>query len=111
MKPGSKWLPILLSAAVIPGAGQWYLGRRWKGGLLAAVTLLLVMGGTARFLSVVFALSNRQGVTRPPHLNPFPVLAQAWHLDRQVLWAFVLGLLAIWLLSILDLCFPPKEDS
>ncbi|MFO1462580.1 MAG: hypothetical protein U1F66_02305 [bacterium] len=110
-KPHSKWMPYLLSAAVIPGAGQWYLGQRLKGGFMMVVTLLLVMGGTARFLSVVFALANQAGVSRPPRLNPFPVLGRAWHLDEKVLLAFLLSLAAIWLLSILDLWLQPKEDS
>lgn len=111
MKVQKKWLPLMLSATVIPGAGQWYLGQRFKGGLMMLVTLLLITGGMMRFLAMVFALSSQQGVTRPPHLNPFPVLARAWHLDHAVLLTFLLCLAGIWLLSILDLCLQPKEDG
>ncbi len=78
---------------------------------MMVVTLLLVTGGIMRFLSMVFALSSQRGMNRPPHLNPFPVLAQAWHLDHVVLLTFLLCLAGIWLLSILDLCLQPKEDG
>ncbi|MDL1871552.1 hypothetical protein FBR05_05045 [Deltaproteobacteria bacterium PRO3] len=111
MKARGKWFPILLSATVFPGAGQWYVGRRLRGGLMIGLTLLLTLAGVARFLSVVFALANKQGVRRPPELNPFPLLAQAWKIDYQVLLAFLLAIASLWILSILDLTFAPKEGK
>ena len=106
-----KWTPILLSATVFPGAGQWFVGRRLRGAAIMGLTLLLTLAGVARFLSVVFAVTNKQGAQRPPQLNPLPVLAEAWRIDHAVLWGFILGIVALWLLSILDLYFNPKEGS
>ena len=110
MKPLNKWSPMLLSALVLPGAGQWLIGKKLKGGLMMGITLLLVTAGISRYLALVFALINRHGATRPPHLNPFPVLYEAWQLDHRLLIGFLLGILAVWLLSILDLWLTPKED-
>ncbi len=104
-----KWTPILLSATVFPGAGQWFLGRRLRGAAIMGLTFLLTLAGVARFLSVVFAVANKLGAQRPPKLNPLPVLAEAWRIDHAVLWGFILGIAALWLLSILDLYFNPKE--
>ena len=78
---------------------------------MMAASLLLVTGGIARYLSVVFALANLQGARRPPQLNPFPVLAEAWRMDRQVLLLLILGLAAVWILSIVDLLLSPKERN
>ena len=111
MKVQTKWMPLFLSAAVFPGAGQWFLGRRFKGALMMGITLLLMVGGIARFLSVVFATANKHSMHRPPALNPLPLLGQAWSIDHKVLTAFLLGLLLIWLLSILDLLALPKEET
>lgn len=111
MKVRGKWFPVLLSATVFPGAGQWYVGRRLRGGLMIGMTLLLTLAGIARFLSVVFALANKQGVRRPPELNPLPLLIQAWKIDHLVLSALLLSILALWILSILDLTLSPKGGN
>ncbi|HKY64462.1 MAG TPA: hypothetical protein VJR29_13715 [bacterium] len=111
MRPESKWLPLFLSALVIPGAGQWHLGQRLKGGLMMGLTLVLVTGAIARYLSMVFALANIQGTRRPPQLNPFPVLAEAWRMDHRILTLLLLGLAAIWILSIVDLLLSPPKRS
>jgi hypothetical protein len=111
MRPQGKWLPLFLSAAVLPGAGQWHLHKRLKGGLMMGLTLILVTGGIARYLSVVFALANMKGMSRPPQFNPFPVLAEAWRMDRKILGILLLGLVALWILSIVDLLLSPKERN
>lgn len=78
---------------------------------MMGVTLLLMMGGIARYLSVMFATANKHGVRRPPELNPLPLLGQAWKIDHKVLTAFIVGLFLVWLLSILDLLAFPKEEK
>jgi hypothetical protein len=109
MQASRKWLPLFLSALVLPGAGQWHLGQRWKGGLLMGMTLLLLSAAIARYLSVVFALANLRGARRPPELNPFPLLAEAWRIDQRILLLLILGLAALWILSIVDLLPALKE--
>src|SRR5262249_14184599 len=106
-----KWSPFLLSALIFPGAGQWLIGKKIKGGIMIGLTLLLLIAGLSRYLAVVFALINRHGVGRPPQLNPFPVLYEAWRLDHRLLLGFLLAILAIWLLSILDLGLSRKEET
>lgn len=110
MRPEGKWLPLFLSALVLPGAGQWHLGQRFKGGLMMGLTLVLVTGGIARYLAMAFALANIQGMRRPPQLNPFPVLAEAWRMDHRILTFLLLGLAAVWILSIVDLLIGPKRE-
>ena len=78
---------------------------------MMGMTLLIVTGGIARYLSVVFALANIQGARRPPELNPFPVLAEAWRMDQRVLIILLLGLAGIWILSIVDLLLSPQERN
>ena len=77
---------------------------------MMGLSLVIVTGGIARFLSMVFALANIQGARRPPQLNPFPVLAEAWRLDHRILTILLLGLAAVWILSIVDLLLSPKGE-
>ena len=77
---------------------------------MMGLTLVLLTGGIARYLSMVFALANIQGTRRPPELNPFPVLAEAWRMDHRVLTFLLLGLVAVWILSIVDLLLGPKGE-
>ena len=108
MRPEGKWLPLFLSALVLPGAGQWHLDKKLKGGLMMGLSLVLVTSGIARYLSVVFAVANLHGTRRPPHLNPFSLLAEAWRMDQRVLSLLILALVGVWILSIVDLLIRPK---
>jgi len=110
-KDRSKWLPICLNLFFLPGAGQWYLQKRFKGGILMALSLFLLLGGLSRYLALVFAIVNRRGATRPPSLNPLPVLHEAWRLDHRVLVWFLVGLLGLWILSVMDVWAIQKEKK
>ncbi|HCU24025.1 MAG TPA: hypothetical protein DF383_03330 [Deltaproteobacteria bacterium] len=107
----TKWLPICLNIFLLPGAGQWYLKKRFKGGMLMALSLFLLLGGLSRYLALVFAVVNRRGATRPPSFNLLPVLHEAWRLDHRVFIWFLVALLSLWILSILDVWAIQKESD
>jgi len=110
-KKNSRWIPLLLSGLVMPGFGQIYIKEKVKGYLIASFTLLVLLGGFARFMSVLFALANLELKTRAHALKPFQLLARVWALDHRVLLYFGVALVAIWILSIVDLLLPRKDLS
>lgn len=110
-KPEKPWLPLLLTGLVLPGMGQLYRKEKAKGYVLAGLSLVIVLGGFARYMSVLFALANVKG--RDPHssFQPIRLLIEAWNLDRSRLLAFLGGFLAIWLLSVADILLTKEKKS
>ncbi len=111
MKSNSKWVALSLTAFVMPGSGHLFLKRKLRGALFMISALLLVVGGTFRYMSVLFALANTRGVSRPPDFAPFKLMAEAWKMDHLILGGFLIALLLVWLLAIADiLTLIKKED-
>jgi TM2 domain-containing membrane protein YozV len=110
MGKNSPQLPLLLSLTVFPGLGHLYLKRKAKGLLYIFLTSLILLGGLARFMSVMFALAN----VRPPHGDPvrraLHLLAETWRLDTSILLAFLGALVLVWLLAAADCWWTMKEE-
>ncbi len=110
MTPNSSpWFPFFLNALVCPGLGQVYLKQKWKGYALAGATLIVMLGGFARFMSVLFALANVRARRATSLMEAFPLLKEAWRLDQNVLLSFLFALFALWLISLLDLVINRKD--
>jgi TM2 domain-containing membrane protein YozV len=99
----SSWMPIFLSALVLPGLGQLYRKQKVKGYLMAGLALTILLGAFARYMSVLFALANVRARNPRGEFQPFQLVYEAWMLDRRVLLAFLGGFAAVWILSVLDL--------
>jgi LCP family protein required for cell wall assembly len=92
--PGSHrpGLAALLSA-VLPGAGQWWLGKRWRGLLLAAPAvaalgglLFLARGGAARLAEILVQpawLWGLIGLNGAVAVFRFGAVMDAWLLERS----------------------------
>lgn len=68
----------------LPGAGQWYLGQRWLGGLLAvifAVCLVLGMKFLLGGMSLYFRVASDGRILEPGVLEQ---LATAFHLPGLI---------------------------
>lgn len=111
MKQHSPWLPLVLTLTVLPGMGHFYLNKKFKGFLFAGLSIGIVIGGIARYFSVLFALANLRGTTRPPHFSPFELMAEAWKMDLPILLGFLFSLVAVWVISALDVWVLMKEGS
>jgi len=107
----SRWLALLLSGLIMPGLGQIYLKEKGKGYLLGGFTLLVILGGFARFMSVLFALANVKAKTQDYGFHPYRLVEEAWQLDHRIMIYFVIALAGVWILSVVDLLIPRKGPS
>jgi hypothetical protein len=94
-------LPVLLSAAVFPGAGQLRNGDRGKGIALIVATLAFLLGATALIVSDLMPL-----VRDPPELGVLVPIVTAAVTATLGTHALALGVLvALWVYSIVDAYF------
>ena len=109
MKRNNDWLPILLTLLILPGMGHLYLKKKVRGVLFAGLSLLIVLAGLMRYMSVVFALANVRSTPRTPIMGPVELLIEAWRLDHTILLSFLVALGLVWFFSLIDLLFLLKE--
>lgn len=111
MRAKSKWIPLTLTLTVLPGMGHLYLKQRFKGILLICLSLLIVVGAFARFMSVLFALANVRKSTEAPVERALTLMAETWRLDYPILLAFLGALVLVWILSVLDIYLLVKDGK
>ena len=76
---------------------------------MAGLSLTILLGGFARYMSVLFALANVRGKSTQSSFQPIQLLIEAWNLDKSILLAFLGGFVAIWLLSIADILLTKEK--
>lgn len=103
-----KAMALILNALVLPGLGQLYLKKKIKGLLFSCLSLLIVIAGFTRYMSVLFAMANlpRYSTKR---MEIFSLFGKAWKLDEKILLAFLAALILTWLLSILDILLEKRS--
>jgi hypothetical protein len=92
---------MLLSGLVLPGAGQWILGRRLRSALIVCWMLLLLLALFVRLFSLVYTTMVPDGdLTR---LQISPELISQIHKQAYVenWWALLL-IAALWIGSVVD---------
>lgn len=97
-----KLTALLLSALVLPGLGQLYLGRKLVGGILLALVnlvLLLALFVLLRALSPVIAAQIAGGVISITPSDVVKSLDGASGFGKAVLGAFFI----LWAFSVVDL--------
>lgn len=97
-----KFTALLLSALVLPGLGQLYLGRKMVGGILLALVnllLLLALFVLLRALSPVIAAQIAGGAISITPSDVVKSLDGASGFGKAVLCAFFL----LWTFSVVDL--------
>lgn len=102
MDKKSPWLPLVLSLTVYPGLGHLYLKEKAKGILYILLTSVILLGGLARFMSVMFALANVRAGPTDPLERTLHLLLETWRLDAPILLSFLGTLVLVWILAALD---------
>src|SRR6266540_684573 len=102
---------LLLTAFVLPGLGQIYLGRKLKGILLISLTNIFIIVAIVvvlKALAPIMAESAQTGIIDPLHM-----FWQA-HAAPSVTWVLYL-FLALWGYGVIDILFDnaelPEESS
>lgn len=98
-----------MSGLVMPGLGQWTLGRKLRGGLMMAWVVLLLIAMAVRISALVNA-------AMPEYLEPsmvVPVFKEVFELThRQAYvdnWWLFLPLVIIWIGSAVDAYFLTRD--
>jgi len=101
----------ILSALVLPGAGQFYLKRYWRGGVFAAVSLAsawVIMADILRRASVV--LAQIELGAGAPDVAQIARLATYGAGEGRITLAMVL-LALCWLASVADASWASRPAS
>ena len=97
----------LLSGLVMPGFGQWLLGRRLMGAVMAVAVLLLVaLMGVRIFLLVYHGLIPDGDI-----LNMHITTALISNLHRRAYtenWPFLVAIIGVWAWSVWDALRPRR---
>ncbi len=101
----------LLSALVFPGLGQLTTGHRWRGLAFAGSSVALLAAVVQRVVRETDRLMPQDPVAILDPALPFRLVAEVHRANASFfLWATV-GIVAIWLASIVDAwAFPPRRD-
>lgn len=106
-----KVTAVLLSAFVLPGLGQFYLGRKLLGGILLVlvnVIILLALFVVLRGLSPVIASQISGGVVNIAPTDVASAIEKTSAFGKGVLAAFFL----VWAFSVADvLRARPQDDA
>lgn len=97
-----KWIALLLSAFVLPGLGQLYLGRRLVGGIIIAIinlVLLLALFVLLKGLSPVIASRIAAGSVSITPSEVLQAIEGVSLFGKGVLAAFFL----VWAFSLTDI--------
>lgn len=97
-----KMTALLLSALVLPGLGQFYLGRKLAGGIIIALVnlvLLLALFVLLRGLSPVIASQVAGGAISITPSEVMKALDDATGFGKAVL----AGFFALWMFSVVDI--------
>lgn len=103
-----KMIALLLSALVVPGLGQLYLGRKLVGGVIMAIVnllLLLALFVLLRGLSPVIANQLAGGAISITASDVIQALEGVSGFGRWVLAAFC----AVWLCAVIDILRQPGD--
>jgi|GEM_PF-861708 len=102
-----RWSPVLLSALVCPGLGQWVQRRRWLG----VLQMLLAVGLVVGFLAVVF-MDILALIPEYPPLDPVELITLSFEISATVTrengttyGLAILLFMAVYLYSVLDAFF------
>ena len=104
----SRWIPLFLSALILPGLGQIQLGQKRKGWLFVVAVLSLTVVILGKFMMAVFRVTERHRFPRPPRLEIGKTLLEAYHLEQTWILIALVLLLLFWLASVLDILLHPK---
>ena len=101
-------IALALSAFVLPGLGQLYLGRKLKGGLLVVLVNLLLLTAFFLLLKVSAPLVGAHLAKTP--ITPELLLAQ---IEPHALWgkALLAVFLGVWGYAVVDIFSAFREQS
>lgn len=98
-------IALLLSGLVCPGAGQFYLKRKWRGAVISIAVAGLVFYPLFRYLTDVKSamLSNAEvGGDIAATVN---IMMNAWQKEQHVIFICTVGIVICWAAGIVDILF------
>ncbi|UFS72241.1 hypothetical protein LPW11_08615 [Geomonas sp. RF6] len=97
---------VVLSALVLPGLGQLYLGRKVKGGIMLLLDNLFILGA----LAVVLRSAGKILAAGRSEAPDAAQLVQAVHQDAPFVRWLGLGFLFLWAFGVVDALLDKGEQ-
>lgn len=107
--PPSRTMALFLSGLILPGLGQVQLGGKKKGWAMILLVLVSLIIAFAKFMMGVLIVAEQNRFARPPSLQIWKTLLQAYQMEKTWVLGGLFLTLLIWILSILDIMFPSKK--
>jgi fumarate reductase subunit D len=92
---------MLLSGLVLPGAGQWVLGRRLRSALIVCWVLLLLLALFVRLLLLVYTMMVPAGDLTRMQISP-ELISRIHKQAYGDNWWLLLIIAALWIGSVVD---------
>jgi hypothetical protein len=96
------WRPVLLSGLLFPGLGQWASGHRWRALAFGGSTVALLVAVARRVMQETQRLLPEDPVAILDPGLPFRLAIQIHRDNASFLFWATLGIVAIWLASMVD---------
>jgi len=97
---------VILSALVLPGLGQLYMGRKVKGGIMLFLDNLFILGALAVVLRSAGKILAAGGAEAP---DPAQLL-QAVHQDAPFVRWLTAGFVLLWGFGVVDALLSKGEQ-
>lgn len=100
-----KWIALLLSLLVLPGAGHVYLGEKKKGNILSLITIFFFTSLIALFVFPLRQQITSLPLSRSPLITVWVAVQQVWNSYAPF---YILGgviLLILWIYAALDIIY------
>ncbi len=102
---------LIMNAFLMPGSGQFALGRKRLGVLIMSAIVLLIVLPIARFTLHVMAAIRSTAESGAPLVRTITTLGAAWHSLRGFIFVCIIALAAIWIYSIVDVAMAIRKNN
>ncbi|HPM41201.1 MAG TPA: hypothetical protein PLY45_02040 [bacterium] len=93
----------MLNALVMPGLGQLAAGRKAKGSIIVALTLVFLCYPVFRFTLALYTALEKIPIQAGATVRTIHALAMAWSSEAGVILWCLLAIAVLWVYGIVDL--------
>lgn len=102
---------ILLNALVLPGLGQIMVGKRIKGIVISALTLILLFIPLFKYAIEVFSTLRAISPTESGIARGMSTFGNAWDLSRGIIIPCLIAIVILWIYSIVDIALSKRKGD
>ncbi len=104
-------IALLLSGLVCPGAGQFYLKRKWRGTAISIAVVGLVFYPIFRYLTDIKAATLANAEVGGDIVAIVNIMTSAWQKEQHLIYICTIGIIICWAAGIIDILFKGDKDA